>query len=93
MTHPPPEALDEFTEPFPADDPAVTPDYMVGKVENLGLHWSLDHTGNLIEARIWAWPFVLGRYRPQTLQPLAQMLWAALQDAHRNLKNKTTSYA
>jgi hypothetical protein len=93
MTHPPPEALAEFLQPFPADDPAVTPDYMVGKIENLRLGWSLDHTGNLIEARIWAWPTVIGRHRPQTLQPLAQMLWAALQDAHRNLKNQTTAYA
>lgn len=91
MTHPPPEALDEFKEKFPADDPAVTPDYMVGKVENLGLQWSLDHTGNLIEARIWAWPFVIGRYRPQTLQPLAQMLWAALQNAREELHKTTTT--
>lgn len=93
MKHPPLKSLSEFTKPFPADDPAVTADYMVGKCEGLGLGWSLDHTGNLIEARVWSWPWVIGRHRPQTPQPLAQMLWAALADAHRNIKNKTTSYA
>jgi len=56
----------------------VTADDIIAKLEAVGLGWSLDHTGNLIEARIWNWPTVVGRYRPNKVEPLAQMLLEAL---------------
>ena len=84
-------ALTEFLDPFPSDDPAVTPDYMVGKCEALGLGWSLDHTGGMIEARIWDWPWVRGRHRPRNLEPLAQMLWSALANAKTHLDAGTNA--
>lgn len=89
----PTDILEEFAEDYPADNPAVTADYMIGKCENLKLGWSLDHTGGLIEARIWNWPTVIGRYRPVQIEPLPKMLWMALQDGNQHLKNGTTAYA
>jgi len=57
----------------------VTADGIVAKLEAMGLGWSLDHCGNLIEARIWRWPNVIGRYRPTKVEPLAAMLLKALE--------------
>lgn len=56
-------------------------DRLVADLEQRKLGWSLDHTGNMIEARIWRWPVVIGRYRPATVEPLHQMLLAAGKDA------------
>lgn len=56
----------------------VTADAIIAKLEAAGLDWSLDHCGCLIEARIWRWPDVIGRYRPAKTEPLADMLMAAL---------------
>jgi len=53
-------------------------DSIIADLESRGLGWSLDHTGHLIEARIWKWPSVIGRYRPESTEPLAQMLERAL---------------
>lgn len=56
----------------------VTADAILAKLEAIGLGWSLDHCGCLIEARIWNWPAVIGRYRPAKTEPLVDMLMAAL---------------
>ena len=60
-----------------AENPSA--DEIIQDLEARGLGWSLDHAGNLIEARIWNWPYVVGRYRPHTVEPLAKMLATALQ--------------
>jgi hypothetical protein len=41
-----------------------TVDDIIADLESRGLGWSLDHTGTLIEARVWDWPTVIARYRP-----------------------------
>ena len=51
---------------------------MILELESLGLGWSLDHTGSLIEARVWKWPEVIGRYRPTKLMPLWEMMGHAM---------------
>jgi hypothetical protein len=69
-------------------------DALIRWLESQRLGWSLDHAGwNLIEARIWRWPYVIGRYRPTEpfrghaigqpvfSEPLAAMLAKACQDA------------
>ena len=53
-------------------------DQLIADLEARGLGWSLDHTGHLIEVRIWDWPNVIGRYRPATVEPLAKMLVEAM---------------
>jgi len=58
----------------------VTADDIIADLESRGLGWSLDHTGTLIEARVWDWPNVIARYRPATVEPLAKMLAAACFD-------------
>jgi hypothetical protein len=57
-----------------------TADDIIADLESRGLGWSLDHIGQLIEARVWDWPNVIGRYRPHTVEPLAKMLAAAAFD-------------
>jgi uncharacterized protein YqgV (UPF0045/DUF77 family) len=54
-----------------------TVDDIIADLESRGLGWSLDHTGTIIEARVWDWPTVISRYRPYTVEPLAKMLAAA----------------
>jgi len=54
-----------------------TVDDIIAELESRGLGWSLDHTGRLIEARVWDWPNVIARYRPAKVEPLAKMLSAA----------------
>lgn len=59
--------------------PGLVPvDELISELEARGLGWSLDNTGRLIEARVWGWPEVVGRYRPHTVEPLAQMLATAM---------------
>jgi hypothetical protein len=55
-------------------------DALIAKIEAEGLGWSLDHTGCLIEARVWKWPSVVGRYRPAGVEPLAVMLQKAYEN-------------
>ena len=55
----------------------VTVDDIIALLEARKLGWSLDHTGCMIEARIWNWPTVVGRYRPTKVEPLAHMLLEA----------------
>ena len=54
-----------------------TADDIIADLESRGLGWSLDNTGRLIEARVWEWPYVIGRYRPAKTEPLAKMLATA----------------
>ena len=58
------------------DTPTV--DDLIAVLESHGLGWSLDHTGRMIEARVWRWPAVVGRYRPEKVEPLAQLLARAM---------------
>jgi len=92
MSLPEPETLAEFDGEIP-ENLIANADYMISQCEYLRLGWSLDHTGNLIEARIWNWPWVIGRYRPREVEPLAKMLWMALRDAKTRIENGTTAYA
>ena len=59
-------------------------DDVIEILEQHGLGWSLDHTGNLIEARIWDWPDVVGRYRPRTVEPLVHMLQTAMMEVPKH---------
>lgn len=78
----------QFRDDMPSD---MTADRIIAYCEQFGLGWSLDHTGRLIEARIWNWPNVVGRYRPHKVEPLALMLWMALRNAHDSLPNDERS--
>ena len=53
-------------------------DELIQWLEARGFGWSLDHTGRLIEARVWDWPFVVGSYLPPKVEPLADMLRGAM---------------
>jgi hypothetical protein len=64
-------------------------DGLICWLEKRGYGWSLDHTGNLIEARIWQWPNVVGRYRPNRVEPLADMLRGAMRTMTRQQLCKT----
>jgi hypothetical protein len=64
-------------------------DGLICWLEKRGYGWSLDHTGRLIEARIWDWPNVIGRYRPNTVEPLADMLRGAMRTMTREQLCKT----
>ena len=58
--------------------PEMSADELIQWLEARGFGWSLDHTGHLIEARIWDWPNVVARYRPAKVEPLARMIRAAM---------------
>ena len=64
----------------PKDKPLseMSADELIQWLEARGFGWSLDHTGHLIEARIWDWPNVVARYRPAKVEPLARMIRAAM---------------
>lgn len=62
----------------PTRTSATTVDDLIQDLEARGLGWSLDNTGRLIEARVWDWPDVVGRYRPHKVEPLAEMLATAM---------------
>lgn len=51
-----------------------TVDALIADLEARGLGRSLDNTGRLIEARVWDWPYVIGRYRPNATEPLAKAM-------------------
>lgn len=53
-------------------------DELIQWLEQRGYGWSLDHTGHMIEARVWEWPNVVGRHRPAKVEPLADMLRGAM---------------
>ena len=56
----------------------MTIDDLITDLESRGLGWSLDHASRLLEARIWHWPFVVGRCRPVKTTPLVAMLTEAM---------------
>ncbi len=57
-----------------------TIDELIAELESRGLGWDIGHTGRLIEARVWDWPYVIGRYRPYKTEPAAAMLAKAMLD-------------
>lgn len=56
-------------------------DEIIQWLEANGYGWDISHTGRLRECRIWLWPDVLGRYRPNETQPLRDMLIGAADNA------------
>jgi len=58
-------------------------DVIIAELEVKGLGWDVGNAGRLIEARIWQWPNVVGRYRPATVEPLAVMLRGAIADMEK----------
>lgn len=79
------EMLDEMPT-VPMTDDGVdritrkTTDELIADLESRGLGWSLDHTGRLIEARVWEWPICIGRHRPEGVIPLQDMLAEAIKE-------------
>jgi hypothetical protein len=63
----------------------MSADELIQWLEARGFGWSLDHTGHMIEARIWDWPTVVGRYRPAKVEPLADMLRCAIRKMRLDL--------
>jgi hypothetical protein len=55
----------------------LSADALIEALEKEGLCFSLDHTARLYEVRIWKWPNVVGRYRPEKQEPLLHMLQQA----------------
>ena len=55
-------------------------DRLVKELESRGLGWDIGNQGRLIEARVWDWPYVIGRYRPAKVEPLSKMLATAMQE-------------
>ena len=68
----------------------LSADEIIAVIEAHGLGWTIEHTARLIEARIWNWPYVLGRYRPAKTEPLAEMLTKALEGVDLSKYEKTT---
>jgi hypothetical protein len=65
----------------------ATAEQIIAELEADGFGWDISHTGRLRECRIWKWPTVVGRYRPQQAEPLASMLRGALADMANGGKN------
>ena len=57
-------------------------DLLVKEIESRGLGWDIGYNGRLAEARVWNWPYVVGRYRPHKTEPLAEMLAGAMQEVN-----------
>jgi hypothetical protein len=72
------ENTHETTERAESPPPDCSVDVLIADLESRGLGWSLDNTGRLIEARVWDWPHVIGRYRPHKTEPLAHMIAKAM---------------
>ena len=74
-----------------ADQPLseMSADELIQWLEARGFGWSLDHTGHMIEARIWVWPNVAGRYRPAKVEPLADMLRGAMKEMTEEQLSRT----
>lgn len=56
-------------------------DDLIRQIEARGYQWDVSNTARIIEARIWKWPNVVGRYRPNTLEPIEDMLKKACDEA------------
>ena len=50
------------------------------ELEAHGLSWDIGHQPRLIEARVWHWPHVIGRYRAEKIEPVATMLAKAMME-------------
>lgn len=59
-------------------------DHLVGWLERFDMAWDVGHTGRVLEARVWVWPYCVGRYRPAELEPLADMLRKAMLDTRNH---------
>lgn len=68
-----------------SDDKTRSADDLVAKLESEGLGWDVGRAGPLIEARVWRWPYVIGRYRPKEMKSLYEMLSCAMRDAGINV--------
>lgn len=55
-------------------------DKLVRVLEKRGLGWDVGNQGRLIEVRIWDWPYVVARYRPNKVERMAKMLAEAMYD-------------
>lgn len=51
----------------------ATAEQIIEELEADNYGWDIGHTGALRECRIWRWPTVFGRYRPNQAEPLADM--------------------
>ena len=60
----------------------MSADQIIFVLEGAGLQWDIGHTGGNLEARVWDWPNVIGRYRPTELIPIGDMLWKACENAN-----------
>lgn len=61
----------------------TTADDLIRELEARGLGLDISHTGTpagFRAVRIWQWPFVIGRYRPTSAEPVAKMLAEAMKD-------------
>ena len=65
----------------------ATAEQIIEELEADGFGWDIGHTGRLRECRIWRWPTVIGRYRPEKPEPLADMLRGALADMANGGRN------
>jgi len=59
---------------IPDARPAVSVDDLIQDLESRGLGWSICHAENRMEAQVYLGPYVIERYRFDTVLPLAQML-------------------
>lgn len=57
-------------------------DELIADLESRGLGWDVGHSGRLREVRIWHWPYVIGRYRPNETMPLVDMLAKAMYEVN-----------
>lgn len=56
-------------------------DELIEKIESKGLQWDVSNTGMNRGARVWKWPYVVGRYRANERESAREMLLKAYQDA------------
>jgi len=47
---------------------------LINEIESQGFQWDVGFTGALREARVWKWPYVVGRYSPNEREPAFDML-------------------
>jgi hypothetical protein len=65
----------------------ATAEQIIAELEADGYGWDISHTGRLRECRVWKWPVVVGRHRPDKAESLADMLRGALADMANGGRN------
>ena len=55
-------------------------DLLIQELEAHGLSWDIGHLPHIVEARVWKWPHVIGRYRVDKIEPAATMLAKAMME-------------